>query len=323
MSTPLVSVIVVTYNQESSISRALSSIVSQRCDFPFEIVIGDDGSTDSTRHVCEDFAMRYPEIVRLMPKASNKGVVDNYFDCLDSCRGEFVADCAGDDYWPDEHRLSQQTDYLRRNPECVAVMSDWEIIRGGIAELSSRIPAYAPFTHNVSGRSMMKLVLGSVDVFPHLSAMMFRRGVLEPLLSDNQVHLVRNKHWKCEDLPILAALSAKGDFGYLPLRASAYEMNLASVSNSPSPVKQFDFYIGPARAVAALSNAYRVDAAEIRRGLDERIKYLASMLWQAPSSQRLNELRTLCGVWPAPVPFTALLRIAMLRVKLALKICIK
>lgn len=319
MSAPLVSVIVVTYNQESSIGRALSSIVSQRCDFPFEIVIGDDGSTDFTRPVCEDFALRYPEMVRLMPKEPNKGVVDNYFDCLDACRGEFIADCAGDDYWPDENRLSRQADFLRHKPECVAVMSDWEICRGGVAELSSQMPAYAPFTHTVSGQTMMKLVLGCVDAFPHLSAMMFRRGVLEPLLSNNHGWLVRNKHWKCEDVPILAALAAKGSFGYMPLRASAYEVNLASVSNAPSPGKQFDFYIGPARAVAALSNAYGVDVAEIRRGLDERIKYLASMLWQDPSPQRLSELRTLCDVWPTPVPLTALLRIAMLRVKLALK----
>jgi glycosyltransferase involved in cell wall biosynthesis len=81
----LVSVIVVTYNQHDSIARTLDSILMQKCRLPIEIVVGDDASTDSTRAVCEDYVRRYPHIVRLMPAAPNKGVVDNYFDCLLAC----------------------------------------------------------------------------------------------------------------------------------------------------------------------------------------------------------------------------------------------
>ena len=77
-----ISVIVTTYNQEHTIGRTLDSIIKQRCHLPIEIVLGEDCSTDNTRSVCEDYAERYPDVVRLMPKTPNKGLVDNYFDCL-------------------------------------------------------------------------------------------------------------------------------------------------------------------------------------------------------------------------------------------------
>ena len=80
----LISVIVITYNEEKTIARTLDSILMQKCSLPIEIVIGEDNSTDGTRAVCEDYARRFPSIIRLMDKAPNKGLVDNFFDanCL-------------------------------------------------------------------------------------------------------------------------------------------------------------------------------------------------------------------------------------------------
>ena len=77
----MISVVVVTYNQEKTIARTLDSILCQRCHLPIEIVIGEDASTDNTRAICEDYAKRYPQI-RLFSNPQNKGVADNYIDCL-------------------------------------------------------------------------------------------------------------------------------------------------------------------------------------------------------------------------------------------------
>ena len=106
MKNPKVSVIVICYNQRDTISRALDSVLAQE-DCDYEVIIGDDASADGTREVCEEYARRYPGRVRLMPAAPNKGVVDNYFDCFDAARGEYVADCAGDDYWLGTRRLAE------------------------------------------------------------------------------------------------------------------------------------------------------------------------------------------------------------------------
>ena len=94
-----ISVIVTTYNQEDTIGRTLNSILAQKCHLPIEIIIGEDCSTDNTRSVCKDYAQRYPQIIRLMPKAENKGIQNNYYDCLLECKGKYIADCAGDDFW--------------------------------------------------------------------------------------------------------------------------------------------------------------------------------------------------------------------------------
>ena len=76
----LISVIVCTYNQESTIGRTLDSILMQQCHLPIEIVIGEDCSTDSTLAVCQDYARRFPDQIRLFANPQNKGIIDNYFD---------------------------------------------------------------------------------------------------------------------------------------------------------------------------------------------------------------------------------------------------
>jgi glycosyltransferase involved in cell wall biosynthesis len=74
-----ISVIVCTYNQEATIARALDAILAQQCTVPYEVIIGEDASTDNTRKICQEYAKKYPDIIRIMPEAPNKGIVDNYY----------------------------------------------------------------------------------------------------------------------------------------------------------------------------------------------------------------------------------------------------
>ena len=94
----MISVIVVTYNQENTIARTLDSILKQKDVQDLEIIIGEDHSSDNTRQICEMYALKYPSIIRLFSNSENKGIVRNYFDCLKECRGNYIADCAGDDF---------------------------------------------------------------------------------------------------------------------------------------------------------------------------------------------------------------------------------
>ena len=102
----MVSVIVICYNQEKSIAAALDSVLRQDESVPFEIVIGDDASIDHTREICQGYAYKYPDKVRLLPQEPNLGLVKNYFRCLKACRGEYISDCAGDDEWLGTTRIS-------------------------------------------------------------------------------------------------------------------------------------------------------------------------------------------------------------------------
>lgn len=115
---PVLSVRLITYMQEGFIRQALDGILSQRADFPFELVIGEDAGADRTRAICEEYVERHPATIRLLPWAPRRGMVANHLETLRACRGEFVALCDGDDYWVDPEKLQLQVDILRRKPDC-------------------------------------------------------------------------------------------------------------------------------------------------------------------------------------------------------------
>ncbi|MDE6099710.1 MAG: glycosyltransferase [Paramuribaculum sp.] len=311
MSAPEVSVIVVTYNQESTIGRTLESILAQKCDFDFEIIVGEDASSDQTRRICQDYAVRYPEKIRLMPETANKGIVDNYFDCLANCRGMFVTDCAGDDYWPEPGRLQVQRDYLRENVSDVAVMSDWLIVENGQTVLSSRTDRYRMYASRTDGPTMMTRLLGAINNIPLLSAMMFRKSVTDGILAMD-ADMVRRREWGCEDLPLMVALASKGAFGYLPIAATAYIVGDATVSNNRSDGALFDFYIKAATCLVDLIGLYAVDPCSVKDNLDSKISYLAALATSAFSSERSRKLRRLASRWPVSMPLKARLRLTLM-----------
>jgi glycosyltransferase involved in cell wall biosynthesis len=125
MSTPLVSVMVITYMHEKNIAECLDSILGQKTNFDFEIVIGEDSSTDNTRIICKEYAEKYLDKIRLhLRDRKQTSVFDkngNFYKSLNgiftlkSCRGKYIAICEGDDYWTDENKLQEQYDLLESN----------------------------------------------------------------------------------------------------------------------------------------------------------------------------------------------------------------
>ena len=114
---PVVSVICVTYNHEAYIDKALNGFVSQITDFPFEVIVADDCSTDSNQIIIQDYADRYPAIIKPILRTKNLGANSNYYDAVLSAKGEFIATCDGDDYWTDEKKLQKQVDFLTAHPD--------------------------------------------------------------------------------------------------------------------------------------------------------------------------------------------------------------
>ena len=114
---PTVTVVVPTYNQHDTIGRCLDSILSQKTDFPFQVQVLDDASTDGTSDIVRDYAMRDARIVPVI-RERNMGAVDNAKERLKKVSSEFFIITEGDDYWTDGEKLQLQVDALRRHPEC-------------------------------------------------------------------------------------------------------------------------------------------------------------------------------------------------------------
>lgn len=116
---PLVSVICLCYNHEKTISQALESILGQKTDFPFELIVHDDASTDATPQIVRTYAEKYPDIIVPVLQKENQihtcNIAKEYIAPL--LRGRFVAICEGDDYWTDPEKLALQTQYMIAHPE--------------------------------------------------------------------------------------------------------------------------------------------------------------------------------------------------------------
>ena len=123
--TPLVSVSLVTYNHAPYIAKAIDSILAQETDFPVEICIGEDHSSDGTREICQRYAEQYPDQIRLFLRERKDVIyIDgfptgrfNWMETLKACQGKYIAVLEGDDYWCDPRKLQMQVDFLEANPE--------------------------------------------------------------------------------------------------------------------------------------------------------------------------------------------------------------
>lgn len=115
---PMVSVVMIAYNKEKYIGRAIKGVVDQVTDFSVELIVMDDCSTDSTPQIIQQYADRYPDIVHHFRNQSNLGLQRNYLEGFKHCRGRYMAICDADDYWCYRHKLSKQVRYMEDHPEC-------------------------------------------------------------------------------------------------------------------------------------------------------------------------------------------------------------
>jgi glycosyltransferase involved in cell wall biosynthesis len=135
----LISVGVMSYNQERYIRHTLDCILAQQCSYPFEIVIGDDGSKDNSRRIIGEYQQKYPGMIKLLPEAPNKGILRNYADIVKACSGKYITFCHCDDFWHDPLKLEKQVGFLEQNPEYEFVHTDANVY---IENLDRTIPAF-------------------------------------------------------------------------------------------------------------------------------------------------------------------------------------
>jgi glycosyltransferase involved in cell wall biosynthesis len=127
--TPLVSVLMITYNHERYLRQAIESVMAQKTTFAFELVIGEDCSTDGTFAIVSEFAGRYPDKIRAIRRERNLGAHRNFIETLRGCRGRFVALLEGDDYWTVDDKLARQALVLQALPECAICFARARVVQ--------------------------------------------------------------------------------------------------------------------------------------------------------------------------------------------------
>ena len=125
VDTPLVSVCIPTFQHVNYIAQCLESVLRQRTSFPFEIIVGEDDSTDGTRQICEQYALKYPDKIRLFLRKSEEKIVINgkktgrlnLIQNFKAAKGKYIAMLDGDDYWCDDEKLQKQVAFLEAHPD--------------------------------------------------------------------------------------------------------------------------------------------------------------------------------------------------------------
>lgn len=126
-ASPLVSISIITFQHVNYLKNCLEGLLKQETNFNFEIVLGEDGSTDGTREISVEYAKKFPEIIRLFlhDRKNNISINGhktgrfNFIYNLSKTRGKYIALCDGDDYWLDKNKLQRQVDFMESNPSYV------------------------------------------------------------------------------------------------------------------------------------------------------------------------------------------------------------
>ncbi len=173
-TTLMLSVYMLTYNHGKFIEEAIKSVVNQEVDFAYELVIGDDASSDETQSVCEKYAQLYPDIIRYIRRAQNLGAAKNSTQVLDSCRGKYLARLEGDDFMMGRGRLQAQVQWLEEHPDCMLVYGQAQII-----DESRTVHGVIPVEQRCfSGDVLDKMVVG--NLIPACTAV-YRAEILKQL----------------------------------------------------------------------------------------------------------------------------------------------
>lgn len=121
----MVSISMTAYNQEKYIARALESILMQEVNFKYEVIIGEDCSTDATRRIIEKYRRRFPDIIKPIYHSKNVGLRANNDMVRRRLRGKYRAILEGDDYWLVKDKMQKQVDFLEKNQDFVGITGDY------------------------------------------------------------------------------------------------------------------------------------------------------------------------------------------------------
>ena len=225
----LISVVMITYNHENFIREAIESVVMQKTNFDFELIIGEDCSRDRTRFICEEYVQRYPKIVSLFPPQSNLGMMRNFARTLKKANGEYIAICEGDDYWTDPLKLQKQADFLRNNEKYAGVFHNVQ------AKYEDGEKSPLLYCHFSKARSISFTDLSYSNTIPTCSVV-FRSKYLNFLpswfvnlaMGDWALHLFNSQY---------------GDFWYIPQIMGVYRITSSSSWAMQNQIRNIQYVI--------------------------------------------------------------------------------
>lgn len=240
-SEPMVSVVMITFNHDRYIAHAIDCVLKQVTTFSFEIVIGEDCSTDRTRAIVFEYAKKHPDKIRIITAERNVGFRQNLWRVGWSSRGQYLTFCEGDDYWHNTEKLQMQVDAMDANPECVMLHTDIDI---AYIESKTKIKRYNwhrgyMFSVGCSRHERYERMLCAEELVFTPTACVRKNVYLDILLSDPYIFL--RSQYLMGDVPLWVELARRGEFMYLDVSTATFQRLPESLSQSKSLSKKIEF----------------------------------------------------------------------------------
>ena len=221
----MITVCIITYNQENWIRQTLDSILTQKTEYPFEVIIGEDWGADGTRAICEEYAAKYDN-VRMAVSEHNLGVTANWVNCIHQGSGKYIMSCAGDDFWHNPNKIQLQVDFMEAHPKCVICHTDideFNVKTGGLT------PNYKQKSGIIPPEGYIQKEVLQGKEFVSAVTMCIRRDMFERFIPvDKYIEL----GFPREDWPTLLILSAYGEVRYLPVSTATYRVGQESITRT-------------------------------------------------------------------------------------------
>jgi len=214
-----VSVVILTYNQKNFIAKAIESALAQKTNFDFEILVGDDCSTDGAQAVIQSYSSQYPDKVKAVchPKNLGQNGLYNTIETLKLAQGQYIAPMDGDDYWIDACKLQKQVDFMEAHPDFSACFHN------ALVTYEDGTPAHELDSSDQKQVITAEDLIGEEEIwFMATSAVMFKNGIM--YYPDWFLRSTSG------DIPRYVILAKKGPIGYVEGVMSVYRKNRGGAS---------------------------------------------------------------------------------------------
>ncbi len=208
-SKPLVSVVCTAYNHEKYIRHALNGFVTQETNFPFEVLVHDDASTDGTADIIREYESKFPNIIKPIYQTENqysKKIKILKTFVYPKVQGKYIAICEGDDFWIDKNKLQKQVDYLENHSDCSFTFHPVHIV---VNEKSNKNTRYWDKELDFDAEKIIAVTGGGYGIAVPTVSMCFKTDIALNFPKFREIAPVG-------DLPLQILLSLNGFAHYFP-----------------------------------------------------------------------------------------------------------
>jgi glycosyltransferase involved in cell wall biosynthesis len=236
---PLASVLILTYNHASYIAQAIESALNQKTNFSFEVIVGDDCSTDNTREIINGYLEKFPERMKISFPEKNQGALKNEQNLVNMAKGKYICILEGDDYWTDPLKLEKQLSFLEANPDYGMAHSDVDHYYQNTGTTERHVNRTNGIV--IPQAYIFAELIKPQPLFIKTATVCFRKDLINRYFDYD---LAIREQWPLTDLALWMDISYHAKAHYFDEVFATYRLLNESASRTALPEKKYRYHVG-------------------------------------------------------------------------------